>query len=267
MNYVGSLNSVIDDFIEQTDEDRVYYMTSNKKFLELKSSLVESQKPFNDLVSAYDSVIMTSATLTAGGEFNFIKNRLGIKVNKGESEKINHQYLRSEIENQKSTFEEMVAGSPFNYRRQMLLYIDKNLPSPVKENNKAFQQKGLETIERLVNASRGRALVLFTSYSHLRFVSENINVCYPFKSQGDMPPAKLIRWFKKTSNSILLATATFWQGIDIKGEGLSLVVIVKMPFGSPGDPVRQVFRLWLSGPRVCSNPRIRRPTQSSCRPA
>ena len=95
----------------------------------------------------------------------------------------------------------------------------------------------MKIIEGLINASRGRALVLFTSYSHLHFVSENIRIDNPFKSQDDMPPPRLIQWFKETPNPVLLATTTFWQGIDIKGDKLSLVVIVKMPFGSPGDPV------------------------------
>ena len=94
-------------------------------------------------------------------------------------------------------------------------------------------------MEGLINASCGRALVLFTSYKHLNLVSKNIRISYPFKSQGDMPPAKLIEWFKDTPHSVLLATATFWQGIDIKGEKLSLVVIGKLPFSSPGDPVYQ----------------------------
>ncbi len=254
INYVNSLKSVIYDFIEQTDKDRVYYMTGNsgssrndKNFLELKSRLVESQKHFNSLINAYDSVTMTSATLTAGGDFNFIRNRLGITGNesecvsmsesKGESERITRQYLQSKIKNRKLPFKEMVVGSPFDYKRQSLLYLDKELPSPVKESNEIFQKKGLKTIEGLINASKGRALVLFTSYSHLHFVSENINIEYPFKSQGDMPPPRLMEWFKETPNSVLLATATFWHGIDIKGEKLSLVVIVKMPFGLPGDPV------------------------------
>ncbi len=225
INYVNSLVSVINDFIDRADSEKVYYMTANRKSLELKSSLVESQKPFNDLISAYNSVIMTSATLTAGGDFGFINNRLGIT---------NPQ---SSIVNQKLSFKEMVIGSPFDYQRQSLLYIDKELPSPVKENNEVFQQKGLKTVEGLVNASNGRALVLFTSYKHLNFVAEHISIDYPYKCQGDMPPARLIEWFKKTHHSVLLATTTFWQGIDIKGEDLSLVIIVKMPFGSPGDPV------------------------------
>ncbi len=218
MIYVRSLENTIDDFIVREDAGKVYFMTVNKKALELRSNLVESKKPFCDLMSGYESVVMMSATLTAAGDFNYIKERLGITdLEKG--------------------FEEMVIGSPFHYKRQALLYLDNELPRPVKEKNEIFQQQGLKVIEGLVNASKGRALVLFTSYSHLRFVSENIKTNYPCKSQGDIPPARLIAWFKDTANSVLFATATFWQGIDIKGEDLSLVIIVKMPFGSPGDPV------------------------------
>ncbi|MBM4141811.1 MAG: DEAD/DEAH box helicase [Nitrospira sp.] len=214
IKYVKSLAMDIDDFIEQEDKDRVYYMAVNKGTLELKSNLIESQRPFAELLKGYDSLIMTSATLTAGGDFGFIKERLGIKG-----------------------FKERIIGSPFNYRKQAILYIDKELPPPDKENTEAFQQKSLMTIEGLINVSMGRTLVLFTSYRHLHFVSKNIRIDYPFKTQGDMPPARLIKWFKRTPNSVLLATATFWQGIDIKGEKLSQVIIVKLPFGSPGDPV------------------------------
>jgi ATP-dependent DNA helicase DinG len=219
---VMSLEAVIDDFIIQDDRDKVYYLTDNKKTFELKSNLVESQKSFQDLAGAYESVIMTSATLTAAGDFNFIKERLGIT---------------SPVPDSGTGFHEMIIGSPFNYRRQALLYLDRELPAPDRANNEIFQQKSVKVIERLINASGGRSLVLFTSYNHLRYVSENVETEYPFKSQGDMPPARLINWFRKTGNSVLLATATFWQGIDIKGDDLSLVVIVKIPFGSPGEPV------------------------------
>ena len=214
MIYVKSLENIIDDFISMEDKSKVYYMAVNKKGLELKSSLVESQKPFSAMLNGYESVIMTSATLTTAGDFNYIKERLGM-----------------------TDCKEMIIGSPFDYKKQALLYIDKKLPSPVKGSNETFQQQSLKVIEELIAASRGRALVLFTSYSHLRFVSNNIAIGHPLKSQGEMPPSRLIDWFKETPNSVLLATATFWQGIDIKGDDLSLVIIVKMPFGSPGDPV------------------------------
>ncbi|MFQ5900814.1 MAG: ATP-dependent DNA helicase, partial [Thermodesulfobacteriota bacterium] len=212
--YVKVLIRDIDDFIGQENEDKVYYMIGNKGALELKSSLVESKGPFNDLIRGYDNLIMTSATLTAGGSFGFLKDRLGI-----------------------TDFEEMVIGSPFDYKRQAILYIDRELPRPDRENKETFQQESVKTIENLINASRGRALVLFTSYKHLNFVSKNIKVDHPLRSQGDMPLPRLIQWFKDTPNPVLLATTTFWQGIDIKGEKLSLVIITKMPFGSPGDPV------------------------------
>ncbi|MBE9547350.1 MAG: hypothetical protein IMF10_07640 [Proteobacteria bacterium] len=216
VSYVKTLATDMDDFIGQSDTDRVYHMAGNNGLLELKSSLVECRDAFGELTGKYDSVIMTSATLTSGGNFVFLKNRLGIK-----------------------DFEEKVVGSPFDYRRQALLYIDKDLPLPDQRNNDVFQQESLKTIEGLINASRGRALALFTSYKHLNYVAKNIKIPYPFKSQGDMPPARLIEWFKNTPHSVLLATATFWQGVDIRGDDLSLVIIGKLPFSSPGDPVYQ----------------------------
>ncbi|RJQ48598.1 MAG: hypothetical protein C4538_03540 [Nitrospiraceae bacterium] len=212
--YVRSLENIVDDFISRDNRDKVYYMSENKKTVELKSSLVECQAPFRDLMVGYESIVMTSATLTTEGEFTYVKERIGISGTK-----------------------EMVIGSPFNFKEQALLYLDRKLPAPVRGNNERFQQESLEVIEGLVNASKGRALVLFTSYSHLRFAEKNMALEYPYKSQGEMPPARLIEWFRDTPHSVLLATATFWQGIDIKGDDLSMVVIVKMPFGSPGDPV------------------------------
>ena len=214
INFVKSVSKDIQDFIEQGDSDKVYYMTWNKGYLELRSDMVEVMRPFEVLVKGYEAVVMTSATLSVGNSFDFLKERLGI-----------------------TDFKENVIESPFNYQKQALLYIDKELPPPAKETSETFNRKSVGVIEGLINSSRGRALVLFTSYNHLRLASKNINTEYPCKSQGDMPPSKLIKWFRETDNPVLLATTTFWQGIDIRGEKLSLVVIVKLPFRSPGDPV------------------------------
>ena len=216
IGYVTSLLADIEDFIGQNDSDRVYYSNGNNGSLELKSSLVDCQDSFQGLISHYKSVIMTSATLAPGKNFSFLKNRLGIEG-----------------------FQEKIIGSPFDFQKQALLYIDKALPQPDRGNDEIFKHESCKVIERLINASRGRALVLFTSYSHLHFVSHTIKIAYPFKSQGEMPPARLIQWFKNTPHSVLLATATFWQGIDIKGEKLSLVIIARLPFTSPKDPVYQ----------------------------
>lgn len=214
--YIQYFEADVDDFIAQNDAERVYYALSNGSMMELKSSLVESQNAFRQLTDAYGSIVMTSATLTSGGNFSFIKQRLGIE-----------------------DFDERIIGSPFDYRNKSLLYVDTALPPPNKGNDDAFQEQSLGVIEGLIDASQGRALVLFTSYRHLNYVVENTAITYPFRSQGDMPPAKLIQWFKDTPQSVLFATATFWQGVDIKGDDLSLVVICRLPFSSPGDPVYQ----------------------------
>ncbi|MDD5724017.1 MAG: helicase C-terminal domain-containing protein [Syntrophales bacterium] len=216
IGYIGSFTADMDDFIGQGNDDKVYYTESAGGSLELKSSLVESGDAFEGLMRPYRSIIMTSATLASGGDFAFLKQRLKIE-----------------------DCGERIIGSPFDYKRQALLYIDKDLPRPDNENDGPFQKESLKVIERLLGASRGRALVLFTSYRNLNFVAENVETQYPFKSQGDMPPEKLIKWFKDTPDSVLFATATFWQGIDIKGDDLSLVIIVRLPFSSPGDPVYQ----------------------------
>lgn len=236
IGYLRSLEGIIDDFIEQANDNKVYYMTASSKGLEIRSSLVECQGPFAELSSGYDSLIMTSATLTTGGDFGFFKQRLGMTDSQSGSV---------------TSFKEMIIGSPFDFKNQAILYIEKDLPSPVRKNSEDFMNESIPVIERLINTSRGRALVLFTSYNHLRLVAENIRIDYPCKSQGDMPPAQLIRWFKKTDNPVLLATATFWQGIDVKGQKLSMVIIMKLPFGAPGDPVydekcRRLGERWFS---------------------
>ena len=216
IGYLKTFAADMDDFVDQGNTDKVYYAEGGNGGMELKSSLVESGNAFENLMRAYSGVIMTSATLTSGGSFAFLKKRLNIE-----------------------DFGEKIIGSPFDFQTQSLLYIDKDLPKPDNENSGPFQKESLKVIEKLIEASRGRALVLFTSYRHLNFVAENVETRYPFKSQGDMPPAKLIKWFKDTPDSVLFATATFWQGIDIKGDDLSLVIIVRLPFSSPGDPVYQ----------------------------
>jgi len=214
--YIQSFEADMDDFIAQDDAERVYYSSSSGSMMELRSRLVESQDAFRQLTGAYGSIIMTSATLTSGGNFSFIRQRLGIE-----------------------DFDERIIGSPFDYRNKSLLYVDTTLPPPNKGNDDAFQEQSLGVIEGLIDASQGRALVLFTSYRHLNYVVENTTVSYFFRSQGDMPPAKLIQWFRDTPQSVLFATATFWQGVDIKGDDLSLVIICRLPFSSPGDPVYQ----------------------------
>ncbi len=216
ISITASFSADLDDFITQNDRQRVFYVLPRGKTLEFKSSLIESNQAFTHLCAAYQSVVLTSATLASGGSFSYIKKRLGI-----------------------DGFAEKIVASPFDYRHKALLYIDGTLPEPEGGSDEIFQHKSLAVIEELVEASQGRALVLFTSYRHLYYAAAHTVMSYPFRSQGDMPPAKLINWFKQTPHSVLFATATFWQGIDIRGDDLSLVIIVRLPFSSPGDPLYQ----------------------------
>ncbi|MEJ2695044.1 MAG: ATP-dependent DNA helicase [Candidatus Sulfobium sp.] len=232
----SSIDAVMDDFIGQKNTEQIYYLIGSRAGMELKSNMVECRQPFEALVDGYDSVIMTSATMAANGDFGFVKKRLGIAGPGQETGPV---------------FREMIAGSPFDFRRQCLLYIDRDLPAPAGGDGEEIWKEALPVIEGLVRASKGRALVLFTSYRHLNYVRSNIDIDYPFKAQGDSPAGRLVDWFRTTPGAVLLATATFWQGIDIKGEQLSLVIIMKMPFGSPGEPVydercRRLGKRWFA---------------------
>ncbi|MFY9269925.1 MAG: ATP-dependent DNA helicase [Candidatus Manganitrophaceae bacterium] len=175
-------------------------------------------------------IVLTSATLSsvvmstgaggaggAGGEgeggFSFLKERLGIIQAEG-----------------------AILSSPFDYRKQALLYLPTDLPVP---SHPGFGGAISAEIVRILAASGGRAFLLFTSWKQLEEVYRNISgkVPYPLLKQGDQPKQALLETFQRESPSVLLGTASFWQGVDVEGEALSCVVIDKLPFASPADPL------------------------------
>ncbi len=159
------------------------------------------------------SVVLTSATLSIGGSFDFLKRTLGI-----------------------DDAQELVAPSPFDYARQARLFI-----APPSLNPKAndFPRRAAPLVEECLERSRGRAFVLFTSYARLREVHALLRerLPFPLRLQGELPRARLLEWFRATPNAVLFATGTFWEGIDISGEQLSCVIIDRLPFPSPADPL------------------------------
>ena len=159
------------------------------------------------------TVVLTSATLAVDGSFEYLKGRLGIR----------HA-------------EELRVASEFDYTKQALLYMPRPLPSP---KTSAFAEAAAREIVEIVTRSRGRAFVLFTSYAVLRTVQPVVEMAlpYPILVQGTAPRTDLIERFRATPNTVLLATSSFWQGVDVVGEALSCVIIDKLPFASPGDPV------------------------------
>ncbi len=176
--------------------------------------------PQNDKGDPLDrTVICTSATLATGGRFEHFKARCGIE----------------------ETGVERVLPSVFNYPEQALLY-QPPLPAYDYKSADTYYNAVAAEIERLLEVSRGRTLCLFTNWSGLQQVNDRLQtaggaVIWPVRAQGDAPRDTLLAWFKETPHSVLLATRSFWEGVDIPGEELSLVVLDKMPFPTPGDPL------------------------------
>jgi len=157
--------------------------------------------------------VLTSATLAVDGGFTYLKERLGLRPT-----------------------EELLLASPFDYAEQAVLYVPRGMPDPMSPG---FVERAAAEIVRLLAVTRGRAFVLFTSYANMNAVAQRIagEVPYPLLIQGEAPKPVLLDAFRSTPNAVLLATASFWQGVDVVGEQLSCVIIDKLPFASPGDPV------------------------------
>jgi ATP-dependent DNA helicase DinG len=160
-----------------------------------------------------ETVVLTSATLAVAGEFDYVESRLGVK---------NPRTL-------------LVAGH-FDYHKQALLYVAQHLPEP---RSPAFTKAAAEEVVRILEHSRGRAFVLFTSYQQMRLVYDRVSleIDYPTLLQGTGPRTALLQEFRSTPHSVLFATSSFWQGVDVPGDQLSCVIIDKLPFAVPNDPV------------------------------
>ena len=167
------------------------------------------------LFAGFTSVILTSATLTVQGGFDHIAKRLGLVGAR-----------------------ELTVPSHFNYTKQALLYLPPYMPDP---RDADFIPQAAERMRRVLELSRGRAFCLFTSYAQMRTLYERMLVELPFPLllQGQAPRKQLLDEFRKTPNAVLFGTSSFWQGVDVQGEQLSCVIIDRLPFAVPSDPVQQ----------------------------
>jgi ATP-dependent DNA helicase DinG len=165
------------------------------------------------LWSKLDCAVLTSATLAVGGGFEYIRQRLGF------------DHAR-----------ESVLPSHFDYESQALLYVPPDLPDARAPQ---FAAQAAERIRKLLTITRGRAFVLFTSYAQMNDIYQRllVELDYPMLRQGDAPKSALLEEFRLTPNAVLFATASFWQGVDVQGEQLSCVIIDRLPFAVPSDPV------------------------------
>jgi ATP-dependent DNA helicase DinG len=169
------------------------------------------------------AVVLTSATLAVEGSFEYVSSRLGV-----------------------ATERSRLLPSPFDYRAQALFYVPRNLPPP---KDPAFVRSAAEEMRTLLHASRGRAFLLFTSFANLFAVKKLLkpNLPFPLFVQGDASRGEILDSFRRTEGAVLLATSSFWEGVDVMGEQLSLVVIDKLPFAVPSDPLVSARMDWISG--------------------
>jgi ATP-dependent DNA helicase DinG len=167
----------------------------------------------NVLFEKLETAVLTSATLAVGGGFEYIKRRLGMERSR-----------------------EMVLPSHYDYANQALFYVPPDLPDP---RTPQFAAKAADRIRRLLEITRGRAFVLFTSYAQMNEVHQRLlgEIEFPLLLQGDAPKMALLEEFRLTPHAVMLATSSFWQGVDVQGEQLSAVIIDRLPFAVPSDPV------------------------------
>jgi ATP-dependent DNA helicase DinG len=165
------------------------------------------------LFNAYPSIVLTSATLTVAGGFDHVTRRLGI-----------------------ASARELVVPSHFDYSKQALLYLPPNMPDPREPD---FVKHAAERMRRVLEITQGRAFCLFTSYQQMRALYERMlqELPYPLLLHGTAPRHILLQQFRDTPNAVLFGTSSFWQGIDVQGEQLSCVIIDRLPFAVPSDPV------------------------------
>ena len=214
MKRAKELRATLEIVMESHERNMVYWWERRGRGVFVQATPIDVSALLREkLFEQVESVILTSATLAVGGSFDFLKRRLGVQNAK-----------------------ERVFSSHFDYANQSLLYTPIHLPDPRQPD---FGRLASEEVVQLLKATRGRAFVLFTSYAQMRDVYERVRpkVRYPLLIQGSMPRTQLLDSFRATPHAVLFGTSSFWQGVDVQGEQLSAVMIDRLPFAVPSDPV------------------------------
>ncbi|HXU13595.1 MAG TPA: ATP-dependent DNA helicase [Terriglobales bacterium] len=207
-------------FVLEHEDPNVVFWIERRRFAREKQHISLQATPIDvgpvlreALWSKLDTAVLTSATLAVGGAFDYIRSRLGV------------DHAR-----------DVVLSSHFDYQNQALFYVPPDLPDP---RTSQFSIKAAERIRKLLEITRGRAFVLFTSYAQMREIHQRLlgEIEFPMLLQGDAPKSALLEEFRATPNCVLFATSSFWQGVDVQGEQLSCVIIDRLPFAVPSDPV------------------------------
>jgi len=210
----GEIRDDLRFLLRAGDPDYVFFVEFRGKGIFLRACPIDVSTIVRELLfERMRTTVLTSATLTVDGGFEYIRGRLGIR-----------------------SAGEVRLPSEFDFRRQAILYLPPRMPDPRDAN---FAAAAGRQVTEILTRTRGRAFVLFTSYATLRVVQEIAEMAldYPILVQGTAPRTQLLKQFRDTPHSVLLATASFWQGVDVVGDALSCVIVDKLPFASPSDPV------------------------------
>jgi ATP-dependent DNA helicase DinG len=210
----AEVRSHVDFLLRADDQTYVYFLEVRGRGVFLRAAPIDVSDIIRELLlDEMNATVLTSATLTVDGGFEYVKGRLGIR-----------------------NAAEVKLASEFDYTRQAILYLPRRMPDP---RSREFGRAAAREVVEILKRTEGRAFVLFTSYANLREVQAIAanELHYPLLVQGDAPRSALLREFKLTPNAVLLATSSFWQGVDVVGDALSCVIIDKIPFASPGDPI------------------------------
>ncbi len=203
----------LDLWISGRDTNLIRWLNVGSKYFRLHGTPLRVNQRFSDLMARANAWIFTSATIAIGDDFSAFCDHLGLD----QSTKVRWD-------------------SPYDFSNNALLYLPTDMPDP---RERAYASRVTEVIEQTIDASSGRAFCLFTSYAMMNTVYKSIKgkSKWPLLLQGDAPRSELMDRFRRTPNAVLFGTSSFWEGVDIKGEALSCVIIDKLPFASPGDPV------------------------------
>ena len=231
---VARLRSELEFLLESNSSNMVYWMerriyggadksTGSRSGIRpqsrttyLQATPIDVSELLHELVfDQIPTVVLTSATLTVQGGFEHIRRRLGLREAR-----------------------ELVVPSHFRYTEQALLYLPPEMPDP---RDPDFPEAAARCIRRVLELSRGRAFCLFTSYAQMRDLYERLMpvLDFPILLHGTAPRKALLEEFRSTPNAVLFGTSSFWQGVDVQGEALSCVIIDRLPFAVPSDPVIQ----------------------------
>lgn len=211
----SELDKALGDILEARGPNWLNWYERRKRSVTLHASPLDVSEQLHALLlRRVETAVFTSATLSTDGTFDYIGARLGLPKDAPAA----------------------VYPSHFRFDLQTLMYVPKDLPLPGEPE---FGRRAARRIEEILGRTKGRALVLFTSYLNLNIAYEVLKERLPYRlfRQGDAPRSILLESFREDVHSVLLATGSFWQGVDVPGESLSCLIIDKLPFGSPGEPL------------------------------